>query len=97
MTRSALAITRTALDSLAQLDKPLRRRVQTAVDKLGAEPRPEESTPLAVQPATRRLRVGDVTVVYELGTGDQVLVLLVEPGSPFPAAVVDGDGAPPGP
>lgn len=97
MTQSVLAITRTALDALAQLDKPLRRRVQTAVDKLGAEPRPEESTPLAVQPATRRMRVGDVTVVYELGTGDQVLVLLVEPGSPFPAAAAGSDGTPPRP
>lgn len=89
MTRYALAITRSALAVLAQLDKPLRRRVQTAVDKLGADPRPEGTSPLTGQPGARRLRVGDATVVYEIRDDDQVLVLLVDPEPPLPAALAD--------
>lgn len=54
-----------ALRELQKLDKPLARRVLTAVTKLGVDPRPPGARPLTGQPpGTMRLRIGDYRVVY---------------------------------
>lgn len=79
MSRSPLAITRLAVRSLAQMDKPLRRQVQTAIDTLGSDQRPAGAAALTGEPDVFRLRVGDVAVLYEIRSDGQVLVLVVEP------------------
>ncbi|MDQ3763868.1 MAG: type II toxin-antitoxin system RelE/ParE family toxin [Actinomycetota bacterium] len=54
-----------ALRELRKLDKPLARRILTAVTKLGVDPRPPGVRVLTGQPqGTMRLRVGDYRVVY---------------------------------
>lgn len=54
-----------ALRELRKLDKPLGRRILTAVTKLGVDPRPPGARALTGQPpGTIRLRIGDYRVVY---------------------------------
>ncbi len=54
-----------ALRELRKLDKPLARRILTAVTKLGSNPRPPGVRALTGQPpGTMRLRVGRYRVVY---------------------------------
>ncbi|ASR39894.1 hypothetical protein BAY61_31920 (plasmid) [Prauserella marina] len=83
-----MAITRSAVRSLAQLNKPLRRRVQTAVDTLGTNQHPVGATALTGQSGVFRLLVADVSVLYEIRSDGQVLVLVIEPAprlaSPLP-------------
>lgn len=64
-----------ALRDLARLDKPIRRRIRDAIDKLGADPRPPGAKALQGQPGLLRIRVGDYRVVYEVR--DRVRVVLV--------------------
>jgi mRNA interferase RelE/StbE len=66
-----------ALRELRKLDKPLARRVVTAVTKLGVDPRPLGVRALTGQPhGTMRLRIGDYRVVYVV-QDDLVLVTVV--------------------
>lgn len=66
-----------ALRELRKLDKPLGRRVLTAVTKLGVDPRPPGVRALTGHPAgTMRLRIGDYCVVYVV-RDDLVLVTVV--------------------
>jgi mRNA interferase RelE/StbE len=54
-----------ALRELRKLDKPVARRVLTAVTRLGVDPRPPGTRALTGYPqGTMRLRIGDYRVVY---------------------------------
>jgi mRNA interferase RelE/StbE len=63
-----------ALRDLARLEKPIRRRIRDAIDRLRADPRPPGAKALQGQ-RLFRIRVGDYRVVYEIR--DRVRVVLV--------------------
>jgi mRNA interferase RelE/StbE len=66
-----------ALRELRKLDKPIARRVLTAITKLGGDPRPPGVRALTGQPSgTMRLRIGDYRVVYVV-QDDLILVTVV--------------------
>ncbi|MGH3826245.1 MAG: type II toxin-antitoxin system RelE family toxin [Pseudonocardiaceae bacterium] len=75
MSRYRIEITRDALRALAKLDKPIRRRVQAAIDQLGEQPRPAGVIALQGLRGAYRLRVGNYRVVYTVE--DRQLVILV--------------------
>ena len=64
-----------AVKALAKLDKPVRRRIQTAIDQLADNPRPTGVAAVKSPPGCLRLRVGDYRVLYEVQ--DHHLVVLV--------------------
>lgn len=59
---------------IADLDKPVRRRVLEAVGDLGADPRPQGCVQMRGRPGWR-IRVGKVRVIYEIH--DAVLLVTV--------------------
>jgi mRNA interferase RelE/StbE len=59
---------------VASLEKPLRRRILTAVDALADDPHPPGCKKLTGQDGWR-IRVGDYRIVYEIH--DRVLLVLV--------------------
>lgn len=64
-----------ALRELRKLDKPVARRILTAVTRLGVNPRPPGVRALTGKPqGTMRLRVGNYRVVYVI-QDDLVLVV----------------------
>ena len=63
-----------AAKELAKLDRPVARRILTAVDGLGGEPRPHGARPLVGYPGLWRIRIGDYRVVYTIK--DEELVVL---------------------
>lgn len=66
-----------ALRELRKLDKPIARRVLTAVTKLGVDPRPPGVRALTGQPSgTLWLPIGDYRLVY-LVQDDLILVTVV--------------------
>jgi mRNA interferase RelE/StbE len=65
-----------AREALLGLDKPVRRRLQRAIDGLAEHAHPERVVVLAGQPGALRLRVGDHQVVYTIRDQD-VLVLVI--------------------
>lgn len=75
MSRWHLEITRDALKALGKLDKPVRRRLQAAIDRLVDDPRPAGVVALKSEPGYLRLRVGDYRVVYRVD--DERLVIVV--------------------
>ena len=79
MTRYRISIERDALQALSKLDKPIRRRVQTAIDGLADDPRPHGVRALVGQPGLLRMRVGDYRIVYEVHD-NQLLVLVIDLG-----------------
>lgn len=64
MGRYRIEVTRDALRALAKLDKPVRRRVQMAIDGLGECPRPSGVVALRGLRGAYRLRVGNCRVIY---------------------------------
>jgi mRNA interferase RelE/StbE len=64
---------------LLKLDKPVRRRIQAAIDGLSRDPRPHGASALKGQGGTYRLRVGDYRVLYDIHDGE-LIVLVVDPG-----------------
>lgn len=72
-------ISRDAFRSLAKLDKPIRRRIQTAIDDLRTTPRPPGVTALRGLPGAFRIRVGAYRVVYTIDDS-RLLVLIVDLG-----------------
>lgn len=72
-----ISIERDTLRTLAKLDKPVRRRIQTAIDRLADDPRPAGGRALANRPGLPRLRVGNYRVIYEVRDA-QLLVLVVD-------------------
>jgi mRNA interferase RelE/StbE len=69
-----LEISRRAAKTVTSLEKPLRRKILTAIDSLSSDPRPPGCRKLSGQEAWR-IRVGDHRIVYEIH--DQVLLVLV--------------------
>ncbi|HEY3752745.1 MAG TPA: type II toxin-antitoxin system RelE/ParE family toxin [Pseudonocardiaceae bacterium] len=65
-----------AREALLGLDKPVRRRLQRAIDGLAERAHPERAVVLAGQPGVLRLRVGDHQVVYTI-RDQEVLVLVI--------------------
>lgn len=68
--------------ALLQLDKPTRRRLQRAIDRLPEE-RPEGAIALTGRPGTFRVRVGRHQVLYTETETErkEVLILLVAPAT----------------
>jgi mRNA interferase RelE/StbE len=66
----------TALKELATLDKPIARRVITAIEELGRDPRPGGTRRLVGYPHLWRLRVGDYRVIYMIRDADLVVLAL---------------------
>lgn len=79
MSRYRISIQRDALRALAKLDKPVRRRIQTAIDRLADDPRPAGVRALTGRPGVLRLRVGDYRVIYQVHDL-KLLVLVVDLG-----------------
>jgi mRNA interferase RelE/StbE len=64
-----------AARDLSRLDRPMQRRVATAIDRLAREPRPAGSTKLRGSDDIWRVRVGKYRVLYQVA--DAVLLILV--------------------
>lgn len=79
MSRFQISIERDALRALAKLDKPVRRRIQAAIDRLADDPRPAGVRALTGRPGLLRLRVGNYRVIYEVRDAELV-VLVVDLG-----------------
>lgn len=78
-TQYHLEITRDAVKTLAKLDKPVRRRLQAAIDKLGDDPRPIGVVALTGQPGYLRRQVGDYRIIYRVDD-DRLVVLVIALG-----------------
>lgn len=74
-----IELTRDAVCALAKLDKPVRRRIQGAIDKLADDPRPAGMIPLRGAPGAFRFRVGDYRVIYVLHD-DRLLIVVIDLG-----------------
>jgi mRNA interferase RelE/StbE len=74
-----IEITREALRALAKLDKPVRRRLQIAIDGLLNDPHPNGSIALQGLRGAFRVRVGDYRVIYTVDDG-RLLVVVVDLG-----------------
>jgi mRNA interferase RelE/StbE len=74
-----IEITREALRALAKLDRPIRRRLQTAIDRLKVDPRPRGAIALQGLRGAYRIRVGDYRVIYTVEDG-RLLVVVVDLG-----------------
>jgi mRNA interferase RelE/StbE len=74
-----IELTRDALRALAKLDKPVRRRIQGAIDKLADDPRPPGMIALRGVPGAYRMRVGDYRLVYALHD-DRLLIVVIDIG-----------------
>jgi len=74
-------ITRDAIRTLAKLDKPVRRRIQHAIDQLQDDPRLHGAVALRGLRGAYRIRVGDYRVIYSVDDGE-LMVLVVDLASP---------------
>lgn len=74
-----IELTRDALRALAKLDKPVRRRIQGAIDKPADDPRPAGMIALRGVPGAFRIRVGDYRVIYALHD-DRLLIVVIDIG-----------------
>lgn len=77
--RYRIELTRDALRALAKLDKPVRRRVQGAIDRLADDPHPAGMIALRGAPGAFRIRIGDYRVIYVLHD-DLLLVVVIDIG-----------------
>lgn len=79
MSRYRIDVEPEAIKALAKMDKPVRRRIQTAIDKLADDPRPSGVVSVKSMPGCLRLRVGDYRVIYEVDD-HHVMVLVIDLG-----------------
>lgn len=70
-----VTLTPLAARQLRQLDPPVRRRIQAAIELLADNPRPPTATRLVGGSDEWRVRTGDYRIVYELL--DNILLVLV--------------------
>ncbi|MGH3942246.1 MAG: type II toxin-antitoxin system RelE family toxin [Pseudonocardiaceae bacterium] len=77
--RYRIEIEADALKTLSKLDKPARRRLEAAIDRLAEDPRPAGVVAMRSMPGHLRLRVGDYRIVYAVHD-HRLLVLVVELG-----------------
>jgi mRNA interferase RelE/StbE len=61
-----LVIQQSASKALQRIDKPVRRRIAAAIDKLKDDPQPANATQVISVPGAWRIRVGDYRVLYEV-------------------------------
>ena len=72
-----LEFTRTAIRGLAQLHPQVNTRLKERILRLADDPKPSGSLQLAGQPAgSRRLRVGDYRVLYQVDEGARVVTIM---------------------
>lgn len=74
--RYSIEITREALRALAKLDKPIRRRLQAAINRLHNDPRPNGVKALKGLQGGYRIRTGDYRIVYKIDDGRLVVVVI---------------------
>ena len=72
----SIEISRDALRTLAKLDKPVRRRLQTAIDRLRDDPLPRGAVALKGLAGAYRVRAGDYRIVYTVDNGRLVVVVV---------------------
>ena len=65
-----------ALKELAKLDRPIARRIVMAVDRLGAQPRPQGARALVGYPGMWRIQIGDYRVVYAIKDAELTVLAL---------------------
>lgn len=65
-----------AIKELTKLDKPIARRIITAIDALGANPRPSGTRLLVGFANLWRIRIGDYRVIYTIRDAELVVVAL---------------------
>jgi mRNA interferase RelE/StbE len=65
-----------AAKELAKLDRPVARRIASAVEDLGDQPRPQGARPLVGYPGLWRVRIGDYRVVYAIKDAELVVLAL---------------------
>ncbi|WP_335992379.1 type II toxin-antitoxin system RelE family toxin [Glycomyces sp. MUSA5-2] len=70
-----LAFTDEADKQFARLDKPVRRRIDTALKRLQADPRPVGAIKVKGSNAMR-YRVGDWRIIYQIRDGELVIVVI---------------------
>ena len=68
-----------AVRQLAKLDRPIRRRIDTAIDGLTKNPRPPGCKKLVGVDAWR-VRVGDWRIIYQI-RDDRLIVLILRVGN----------------
>src|SRR5262249_1695610 len=61
---------------LAALDKPIRRRVASAIDALAANPRPAGAIALQGMSGLLRIRVGDYRIIYAVNDGELIVLVV---------------------
>jgi mRNA interferase RelE/StbE len=71
-----IAIERSALKTLASIDKPQRRRIQGAIDGLADNPRPAGAIMLTGRHGELRIRVGDYRIIYRVDDGELVVLII---------------------
>lgn len=75
VTRYTVYLKPAAERALKKLDPPALRRVASAIDGLGTNPRPSGAAALQGEPGLLRIRVGDYRIIYAVH--DEVLTVLV--------------------
>lgn len=74
--RYPIEITRVALRALAKLDKPVRRRLQSAINGLQDDPRPSGVKTLKGLNGGYRIRAGDYRMVYKIDHGRLIVIVI---------------------
>jgi len=65
-----------AVKELTKLDRQVARRIATAIERLGADPRPPGSRVLAGHPDLWRIRIGDYRVIYTIKDAELIVLAL---------------------
>jgi len=65
-----------AARQLRKLDPQARRRIQAAIELLGADPRPPAATQLVGGGGEWRVRTGDYRIGYEIHDGELLVLVL---------------------
>ena len=65
-----------AVKELTKLDRQVARRIATATERLGADPRPPGSRDLAGYPDLWRIRIGDYRVIYTIKDAELIVLAL---------------------
>ncbi len=65
-----------AVKELTKLDRQVARRIATAIERLGADPRPPGSRVLAGYPDLWRIRIGDYRVIYTIKDAELTVLAL---------------------
>ncbi len=65
-----------AVKELTKLDRQVARRIVTAIERLGADPRPPGSRVLAGYPHLWRIRIGDYRIIYTIKDAELIVLAL---------------------